>query len=129
MRFIRPTWGWGIASAVLVLATGMCTVLATVIVDALLIRPMPASVNTLLPGWTYGAVAVLKVCLTAGVGAGLVYVFDGVRRRWFPTQALAARVGSARTAERDVPKADAFTTTVPVMSIVSVVLPSVTPLM
>jgi hypothetical protein len=81
------------------------TALATIIVETLLIRPVSASVNTLLPGWTYGAVLILKVCLLSGVIASCVFIFKQLRLRWFPSLARAGvtdvSVGTARSDIRE----------------------------
>jgi hypothetical protein len=128
MPAIHSTWTWGIAAAVLVAGTFLSTILATVIVDTLLIRPVPASVNTLLPGWAYGAVAILKVCLVAGLAAVGVFVFTQARLRWFPILGTAATDPRAETGTGSAAHSDASENNVPGMAILSVLLPSAAPL-
>jgi hypothetical protein len=47
--------------------TFLAVILCTVILDAFIPRPYPASVNTLLPGFTYASVAIMKVYLFFGL--------------------------------------------------------------
>lgn len=126
MQVVQPQWRLGIASAVLVGGTFLCTVLATIIVDTLLIRPVPASVNTLLPGWTYGAVAILKVCLMAGVGAGILFVCKQAWYRWRDSRAPVAARAEMRASDTNLTSERA--TGGAGLAIVSVLLPAVAPL-
>ncbi|MGE0127921.1 MAG: hypothetical protein AB7U82_07570 [Blastocatellales bacterium] len=126
MRVVHPRWHLGIASAILIAGTLLCTVLATVIVDKLLIRPAPASVNTLLPGWTYGAVAILKVCLFAGVAAGSLFMCKQAWRRWL--DGLVPTAGRAEKEASNTGLASKRAMVGPRLAILSVLLPSVAPL-
>jgi hypothetical protein len=47
--------------------TFLAVILCTVILDAFIPRPYPESVNTLLPGFTYASVAIMKVYLFFGL--------------------------------------------------------------
>jgi hypothetical protein len=128
MRVVQPRWRLGIASAVLIGGTFLCTVLATVVVDTLLIRPVPASVNTLLPGWTYGAVAILKVCLIAGMAAGGLFLVKQARLRWFEGLATTATAGRTEAQASDAGFTSTRKVAGPGLAFVSVLLPSVAPL-
>src|SRR5262245_31390099 len=128
MRVEQPRWRLGIASIVLVAGTFLCTVLATVIVDTLLIRPVPASVNTLLPGWTYGAVAILKVCLVAGVVAGGLFLLRQAWLRWFEGIATTPKAGRADTQASETDFTSKRKLAGPGLALVSVLLPSTAPL-
>lgn len=76
---------WGIVSAVLTLGTLLSSVLATLILDAFLKGPGPASVTTRVPGFVYASATVMKVCVVVGIGAATVAltrrVFAGRRDR------------------------------------------------
>jgi hypothetical protein len=60
---------WRKAVAALIPVTFVCAVLATFVLDALMMRPTVdgGSVNTLLPGITYAMAAIMKVCLFEGL--------------------------------------------------------------
>ena len=70
---------WAILSLTLIPLTALCAVVATLLVDVFVIRPMPASVNTLLPGWTYAAASVMKVCLIAGAVSTVLALLSWAR--------------------------------------------------
>ena len=82
-------------SVVLIPVTLLCVILGTAIVDTVLIRPVPASVNTLLPGWTYAAASVMKVCLVAGLISTVIAMISYARFRWFPVLGQSATESSS----------------------------------
>jgi hypothetical protein len=72
----------------------LCAALATVMLEALLVGGERASINTMLPGWTYASATVMKICLVAGVVAAVVALVSVARSRWFPVSASNSGAGS-----------------------------------
>ena len=60
------------ASITLIVGTLLSAILATVILDTLLERPVAASVTTLLPGSVYATATVMKVCIVAGLVSAVI---------------------------------------------------------
>ncbi|HKX26550.1 MAG TPA: hypothetical protein VJ302_02550 [Blastocatellia bacterium] len=117
---------WTILSLTLIPLTALCAVLATLLVDAFVIRPIPASVNTVLPGWTYASASVMKVCLVAGVVSAVLALMNWARLSRFPFLRLTAVARSqelqGRTRENSSEKI------IPIWSLLSIALLPFAPL-
>lgn len=129
MNTIRQTIPiWGILSAALILVTALSAILATGTLDAVVVRPEPASINTLLPGWTYAAASVMKVCLGAGAVLAVIALVNRARLRWLPVIALATTGASDDRQENTPNPATILGKIIPVWSVLSVALTPLTPL-
>ena len=78
---------WGISSVVLITVPILCAALATIMLEALLVGYEPASINTMLPGWTYASAMVIKICLVAGIVAAVIALVNLARRRFCGSRA------------------------------------------
>lgn len=103
----RTILTWRITAAALIPVTFVCAVLATFVLDALMIRPVVdgGSVNTLLPGTTYAMATIMKVCIAEGLILIVFAVLTYLRSRQFPA------------------KPDAPTRSLPFWTIASLMLP------
>ena len=81
---------WAITSVASITLPILCSALATILLEALLVGYEPASINTMLPGWTYASATVMKICLAAGVVAAVIVLMNLARRRWFAEVATRA---------------------------------------
>jgi Uncharacterized protein conserved in bacteria len=104
----------------------LCAALATILLEALLVGYEPASVNTMLPGWTYASATVMKICLLTGLVAAVIAMVNLARRRWFGEAAM--RTASDDQQERTTNPANLSAKAIPIRSILSVALPPFAPL-
>lgn len=81
---------WRMAAA-LIPVTFVCAVLATFVLDALMIRPNVdgGSVNTLLPGTTYAMATIMKVCIAEGLILIVFAILTYLRYRRFSAKSEA----------------------------------------
>ena len=119
---------WGILSVAPFAVTLLSAVLATVMLEALLVGAEPASINTMLPGWTYASATVMKICLVAGVVAAVVALGTLALRRWFPFPGPATTAASDDRQERATNPANISEKVIPIWGILSVALPPLAPL-
>lgn len=119
---------WGILSVAPFAATLLSAALATIMLEALLVGHEPASINTMLPGWTYASATVMKICLVAGVVAAVIALGDLARRRWFLVPGFATTAASDDRRERTKNPANISAKVIPIWGILSVALPPLAPL-
>jgi hypothetical protein len=108
--------------------TMLSAVLATILLEALLVGREPASINTRLPGWTYASATVMKICLVAGVVAAVIALVNLAQRRWFPVPEPSWLAASDDQQEGTTNPANISAKVIPIWGILSVALPPLTPL-
>src|SRR4030095_6167880 len=97
----------------------LCAILATIILDSLINRPVPASITTLLPGFAYGTALIMKVCLAEGVVAAVIALASRKRQRENSGLAAAAVIAPDDSRKHQVNIPDT-STKLPVWSILAV---------
>ena len=117
---------WTITSVASITLPILCSALATILLEALLVGYEPASINTMLPGWTYASATVMKICLAAGIVAAVIALMNLARRRWFAE--VATRAASDDQQARATNPANPSAKSIPICSILSVALPQFAPL-
>ena len=117
---------WAISSVALITLPILCAAFATILLESLLVGYEPASVNTMLPGWTYASATVMKICLLGGVVAAVTALVNLSRRRWFSE--VATRAASDDHQARATNPANPSAKSIPICSILSVALPQFAPL-
>jgi len=106
----------------------LCAILATIILDSLIDRPISASVTTLLPGFAYGTALVMKVCLAEALVAAVIALASRKGRREDPSPA-PAQVVAAHDPPNDTKDLSDTSTKIPIWSILSVSLTPLAPLL
>lgn len=122
-RFGKSLPIWGISSVALITVPILCAALATIMLEALLVGYEPASINTMLPGWTYASATVIKICLVAGIVAAVIALVNLARRRWFAVPEPATKVASDDRQERTPNPANISANVIPIWGLLSVALP------
>ena len=87
--------------------------------------PRAGELRTLgLPGWTYASATVIKICLVAGIVAGVIALVNLARRRWFAVSELATKVAYLMMREARTPNpANISANVIPIWGLLSVALP------